>query len=189
MRTILGRPDTPVIATAAALLAVGLGFGLVVPSVFAVALAASVVAGGVFFALRFPAPFCAAWLLVAGMSLEMAFADLVGPDAYQPTIAIIKGAEIGLALLCVLRFGPRLDPLCPAWAFPVMLVTGLVHGLYPGLSTADSLRSAVGSVTPFAFCFVRVPRSWADTIVRTTKWCPTVAVLACLPLAVAGIRP
>jgi O-antigen ligase len=39
------------------------------------------------------------------------------------------------------------------------------------------------------FCFCRVPPSWADAIIRATKWCPVVAVVASLPLAAAGIRP
>lgn len=119
----------------------------------------------------------------------MTFADLIGDQAYQPTIALIKGIEIGLGFLCVLAFGPRLDPLCPAWAFLAMLVMGYAHGLYPGLTAGESLRSMIGSVTPFVFCFARVPRSWAEAIIRTTKWCPVVAVVACIPLTLAGIRP
>ncbi|HEY4173027.1 MAG TPA: O-antigen ligase family protein, partial [Rhodopila sp.] len=126
---------------------------------------------------------------ITAMSLEMTFADLIGDQAYQPTIALIKGIEIGLGGLCILRFGPRLDPLCPAWAFLAMLVMGYVHGLYPGLTAGESLRSMIGSVTPFVFCFARLPRSWADSIIRTTKWCPVIAVVACIPLTIAGIRP
>jgi O-antigen ligase len=189
MRAILHHPDAPILGAAAATLAAILACGLIAPPTFVLLLAASVVAGVAFLALRFPIPFCVVWLLVTGMSLEMAVGDLLGVEAYQPTIAVIKGAEIGLALLCVLRFGPRLDMFCPAWAFPVMLAVGLAHGLYPGLTPEDSLRSVIGSVTPFAFCFCRVPRSWAEAIIRTVKWCPIVAVVACLPLDAAGIRP
>jgi O-antigen ligase len=89
----------------------------------------------------------------------------------------------------MIRFGPKLDPLCPAWAFLAMTTAGLVHGLYPGMSALDSLRSMIGSVAPFVFCFCRVPPTWADAIVRATKWCPMLAVAACVPLAAAGIRP
>jgi O-antigen ligase len=189
MRAIFLRPDTSILSAAAALLAATLACGLLVPPVFGFALAAAVIAAVAFLAFRFPSPFCVVWLLVASMSLEMAFADIVGEDAFYPTIALMKGIEIGLGFLCVLRFGPRLDPLCPAWAFLFMLMAGFAHGLYPGLNTADSLRSAIGSITPFAFCFCRAPRSWAEAVVRATKWCPVVAVAACLPLAAAGIRP
>lgn len=189
MRAFLGHPDASILGAAVALLAAGLGCGLLAPQLFWLLLAACVLAGVGFLAFRFPTQFCIAWLLVTGMSLEMAFADWVGDAAYQPVIAVIKAIGIGLGCVCILRFGPRLDLLCPAWGFLAMLMTGLVHGLYPGLNAADSLRSAVGSVAPFVFCFCRAPRSWTEAIIRTTKWCPVVAVAACLPLAVAGLRP
>jgi O-antigen ligase len=189
MRAILHHPDASVLGTAAALLAAVFAFGLLAPPMFGLLLGTAVVAGVAFLALRFPIPFCVVWLLVTGMSLEMALSDLVGDSSYQPTIAVIKGAELGLGFLCVVRFGPRLDPLCPAWAFLAMLAAGFAHGLYPGLTMADSLRSMIGSITPFAFCFAQVPRSWADAVVRAAKWCPVVAVVACVPLAAAGIRP
>jgi O-antigen ligase len=57
------------------------------------------------------------------------------------------------------------------------------------MTAMESLRSTIGSVTPFVFCFVRVPRSWAEAVIRTVKWCPVIAVVACIPLSVAGIRP
>lgn len=189
MGAILRHPDTAILGVATALLAASLMCGLLLPQLFALLLAAAVAGGISFLALRFPTPFCIVWLLVTSMSLEMTFAEVAGDQTYQPVIAVTKGTEMVLGLLCVLRFGPRLDPLCPAWAFPVMFAEGLVHGLYPGLSMADSIRSAIGSIAPFAFCFCRMPRSWADVVIRTTKWCPVVAVVACLPLAAAGIRP
>jgi O-antigen ligase len=189
MRAILEHPDTALLTTAAALLAATLACGLFAEPLFGLLLAAAVVCGIGFLALRFPTPFCIAWMVVTGMSVEMAFADLIGDQAYQPTIALIKGIEIALGCVCVLRFGPRLDPLCPAWAFLAMLATGLVHGLYPGLTAAESLRSTIGSITPFVFCFSRLPRSWAEAVIRTAKWCPIIAVVACIPLALVGIRP
>lgn len=189
MRAILHHPDSPILGAAAGLLAAILLCGLLTPPLFGILLTGSVLAGFAFVALCFPTPFCVVWLIVAGMSLEMAVGDFAGEAAYQPTIAVIKGLQIGLAFLCALRFGARLDPLCPAWAFLAMLIAGLVHGLYPGLTTADTLRSAIGSVAPFAFCFVRLPRSWADAMIRAAKWCPIVAVVLCLPLSAAGLRP
>ena len=149
----------------------------------------TVIAGIGLLALRYPTGFCVAWLLITGMSLEMAAHDLIGEETYQPAIALVKGIEISLGFVCMLRFGARLDWLCPAWAFLVMLGIGLVHGLYPGMVAADSLRSAIGSVAPFVFCFCRLPRRWAELMRRATKWCPIVAVAGCLPLAMVGIRP
>lgn len=189
MRAILDHPDTSILGTAALLLAATLGCGLLAPPLFGPLLAAATVAGLAFLALRFPGRFCVAWLLLTGLSLEMTLQDLIGDEAYQPTIAVVKGIEIGLGIVCMIRFGPQLPLLCPAWAFPAMLGTGLVHGLYPGLTAIDSLRSAIGSAAPFVFCFSRVPRSWADAMIRATKWCPIVALAACIPLTIAGIRP
>jgi O-antigen ligase len=189
MRAILEHPDTAILGTAAALLLATLACGLFAAPLFGLLLAAAVVGGIGFLALRFPTPFCIAWMVVTGMSVEMAFADLAGDQTYQPTIALIKGIEIALGCVCVLRFGPKLDPLCPAWAFLAMLATGLVHGLYPGLTAAESLRSTIGSITPFVFCFSRLPRSWAEAVIRAAKWCPIIAVVACIPLTIAGIRP
>ncbi|HET6308238.1 MAG TPA: O-antigen ligase family protein [Rhodopila sp.] len=189
MRAILDHPDTTILGAAALLLAGMLACGLLIPPLFGLLLAGIILAGVALLALRFPTPFCVAWLVITAMSLEMTFADLMDDTAYQPTIALVKGMEIGLAGLCAIRFGVTMDPLCPAWAFPLMLTAGLVHGLYPGMTTAESLRSAIGSVTPFVFCFVRVPPSWAEAIIRSVKWCPVIAVVACMPLSLAGIRP
>ncbi|MEA2792532.1 MAG: hypothetical protein QOG73_4938 [Acetobacteraceae bacterium] len=189
MPAFLARSDNVLLCAAAALLTAMLVCGLVVPPVFGLLLAATVVSGIAFLALCFPSGFCVAWLLITGMSLEMTAHDIIGDEAYQPVIAIVKGTEIGLGLLCALRFGPRLNPLCPAWAYLAMLIAGLVHGLRPGLTTMDSLRSAIGSVAPFVFCFCRIPRSWAEVMIQATKWCPILAVAACIPLSIAGIRP
>ena len=189
MRALLSHPDTAVLGAAAALLAAALATGLLIPPLFTLLLAASVAAGVAFLALCFPVAFCVVWLMVTGMSVEMAFADILGDELYPRIIAIMKGIEIGLGVLCILRYGLKLDPLCPAWAFVAMLAIGLIHGLYPGLTPTDSLRSVIGSVTPFMFCFCRVPRDWADAIIRAVKWTPLVALLACFPFAVTGIRP
>jgi O-antigen ligase len=189
MPVLLNRPDTAILSIAATLLAASLATGVIAPPVFWLFLMGSVAAAILCLALCFPTGFCVAWLLITGMTLEMALNDLIGVEAYQPVIAVVKSTEIGLGLVCMIRFGPKLDPLCPAWAFMAMTAAGLVHGLYPGMSAMDSLRSMVGSVAPFVFCFCRVPSVWAEAIVRATKWCPLLAVAACVPLAAAGIRP
>lgn len=183
------RSDTVILQIATFLLGASLGCGLLFPPFFWLALAASVAAGIAFLALRHPTGFSVAWLLVAGMSLEMTLNDLVGNTLYQSTIAAVKSAEIVLACLCALRFGPCLDLVNPVWAYAAMLAAGLAHGLYPGLATSDSVRSLVGSAAPFAFCFCRLPPSWPQAIITTTKWCPMIAVAADLPLALADIRP
>ena len=154
------------------------------------ALALALCAGGAaVLAMLYPVPSSAVWLIVAGMTLEMALHDLIGPAMLQTTIAAVKAAGIALAALCALRYGARLDPLNPVWAYAAMAVAGFAHGLYPGLTAGDSIRSFIGSAAPFAFCFCRLPPGWPDAIVRATKWTPVLAVLACVPLALSGLRP
>ncbi len=192
MQAIL-RSDNPdrAIQTAAALLLAGaFGCGVAIaPSLFWMALGGAAAAAVLLLAWRHTTVFCVAWLLVTSASLEMTLNDLISTEMYQNTIAAVKATELGLAAICALRFGARADPVSPVWAYLAMLTTGLAHGLYPGLTLSDSARSLIGSVVPFAFCFVRLPRSWADAMVRTTKWCPLLVVLACVPLDISGIRP
>jgi O-antigen ligase len=140
-------------------------------------------------AFRHTIAFCVVWLLLAGATLEMALADLVGPAAFETTIAVVKSAELGLALLCVVRYGFRLDVFNPALAFVAMFAAGLVFGLYSGLTPADSLRSLLGSIAPFAFAFSRVPPRWGYAIVRTTAWVPLFSVAGGAVLDLAGLRP
>ncbi len=189
MFEISDRPDTYILGAAAAQLAAFVSCSLIDPSLFMVVLAASVIAGIIYLAFCFPTLFCVAWLLVTGMTLEMALHDLVGDATFQPAIAVIKGVEILLGLICMARFGAVLDPICPAWAFLAMTGAGLAHGLYPGLTAIDSARSMIGSMAPFAFCFVRLPRSWAEAMIAATKWVPVTAVVAGMPFAIAGLRP
>jgi O-antigen ligase len=183
------RTDTILLTAAAGAFAVSVGAGLMSPGLFWLAIAGSIAAGIGFIVFRHTTAFCVAWLLVAGMTLEMTFHDLAGDETFQQVIAVVKGMEIVLACLCAARFGARLDIFNPVWAYLAILAAGLVHGLYPGLTAADSVRSCIGSAAPFAFCFCRLPRRWAGAIIRATKWCAIVAVGACLPLAAAGIRP
>lgn len=171
------------------LIAAGFALAGISPGLFWQALAGLVAVGGLFLAFRHIAVFCVLWLLIAGCSLEMTMNDLVGPEAFQSTIALIKAVEIGLALVCALRWGARGDPWNPAWAFVIMAGVGISHGLYPGLTLADSLRSLVGSVAPFAFCFVRAPAFWSDRVIRATRWCAIMAVAGGAIFAAAGVRP
>jgi hypothetical protein len=132
---------------------------------------------------------CAAWLLIAGLTLEMTLSDLVGPAAYQPTIAAVKAAEFGLALLCIARYGLYPDLFNPGLAFVAMFIAGLAHGLHHDLTPAASLRSLLGSVAPFAFAFSRLSAGWATVIIRTTAWIPLASVAGGVALDLAGFRP
>ncbi|HET6607173.1 MAG TPA: O-antigen ligase family protein [Rhodopila sp.] len=181
--------DTRLVHATVALLAGALACGLWLPEFFDICLTVAIAAGVATLALLYPTAFSTAWLVVTGMSLEMTLHDLIGPSMLQATIAAVKGAEIALAGILAMRYGTRFDVLNPAWAYATMLLTGWAHGLYPGLTAEDSLRSFIGSAAPFAFCFCRLPRDWPAAIIRTTKWCPVIAVGACVPLALLDLRP
>ncbi len=183
------RPPSPAMALVCLFFATVLAVAALVPGALGPLLAVTAVLGVAVVASRHLIGFCVAWLLVAGTSLEMTMHDLVDPSAYTTTIAVVKAAQIGLAALCILRYGPRPDPFNPAWAFAAIFAVGVGHGLYPGLTVADSLRSLAGSAAPFAFCFSRLPRDWAATMIRATRWAPLFSLAGGVALYAAGLRP
>jgi O-antigen ligase len=132
---------------------------------------------------------CVAWLVIAGATLEMTLGDIVGPGAYQGAIAAVKAAELGLALLCILRYGLFADMFNPGLAFLAMFIAGLAHGLHPDLTAGGSLRSLLGSVAPFAFAFSRLSPDWGKWMVRATALIPLVSVAGGAVLQLAGLRP
>jgi O-antigen ligase len=162
---------------------------LVIPAAFWVLLGAAAACGVTFLAWRHLTGFCVAWLVLAGLTPEMTLHDLIGPDTYSVTIAVVKAIEIGLGALCVLRFGLRPDIGNPAWAFVVIFALGLANGLHPGLGPTDSLRSLVGSVAPFVFFFSRVPPGWSAAIIRAVRLIPLLSLGGGTVLDVAGLRP
>jgi O-antigen ligase len=178
-----------VIRGAAVSLAAALASACLAPSLFWLLLGAAVTAGIALLALRHTQVFCVGWLVVTGCSLEMAASNLIGITAFQPTIAAVKAIGISLAICSALRWGPRLDPLNPAWGICAIAVFGTAHGLHRDLGATDSLRSLVGSLAPFAFFFCRTPPAWSAAIIRATAWAPMIAVAGGGVLAAAGIRP
>ena len=177
------------------LLMIGVAFAsaaagtLLAPSWFWLPLAIVAVAAIGVLAFRHTIAFCVVWLLLAGATLEMTLADIVGPAVYPGTIAAVKAAEIGLALLCVARYGLQADVFNPGLAFVAMFVTGVAHGLHPALTASDSLRSLLGSVAPFAFAFSRLSPGWGTAVVRATAWVPLLSVAGGAALDLAGLRP
>jgi O-antigen ligase len=107
----------------------------------------------------------------------------------RTAIAAIKGAELALAAVCVLRYGFAPDRFNPGLGFLAMFIVGQVHGLHHDLTQADSLRSLIGSIVPFAFAFSRPSLRWAQAMIRATISIPLVSVAAGVGLAFAGLRP
>ena len=159
------------------------------PALYWGLLAAAALLGLAVLAWRHTEAASALWLVLTACTLEMTLLDLAGPDAYQATIAATKAAGLALALLCALRYGPRLDPFNPAWGFLLIFGAGLAHGLHPGLTPAESLRSLLGSAAPYAFAFSRLSRGWANSVIRAAQWAPMLSVAGGICLALAGLRP
>lgn len=133
-----------------------------------------------------PAPSIFAWLLVVETTPEMWLSDLIGD--HELIIAALKLSGLGLIALAALRYRPRFDRFNPGFAFAAMFAGGFVHGLWPGLGFAASLRSLVGSAAPFASGFIEVPAAWRRAVVRAVIIGPLVTVLFGLVLAGLGIR-
>jgi hypothetical protein len=172
-----------------------LGFALVMiatawfsPPLLPALIAACLAAGVVALAYRHLILAWELWLLVTGLSLEMAFSDLIGPAAFQPTIAAVKGCEIGLVALTMLRHGVVLDTWNPAWGFLAIAVMGMVAGVHPDLTQSDMLRSLIGSVTPFLLFFCVKPVGWPAAMGRVVAWVPTLSVVLGLLPDLAGLR-
>jgi O-antigen ligase len=174
---------------AGGLLLVAAVAALLAPPLFWLLLMTVAAAGAVFLVFRYTVGCCAIWLLIAGSTPEMVLGDLLGANAFQPIIAVVKAAQFGLVLVSIMRFGPRADPFNPAFAFVAMAMVGFGHGLHPGMTTMDSLRSLAGSVAPFAFSFSVLSLGWARAIILTTRWIPVLTVAAGAVLDMAGIRP
>ncbi len=182
-----GRPRLAWLA--ASWFALAAASGLLLPDVFWALLAATAGILAVVLAFLQTVRCSAAWLLIAGSTLEMSLGDSLGGDAYQTIIALVKTAEIGLACVCVLRYGPRADPFNPAYAYVAIAAFGAATGLHPDLSSADSLRSLIGSAAPLLFGFSRLSRAWAEAILRLCRLIPVLTVVAGGTLFAAGLRP
>ena len=180
------RPVLRAIGGAFAFAAAG---AVLAPRWFWVPLAIVGIAAAGILAFRHLVAACVAWLLIAGATLEMTLGDIIGLGAYQPTIAAVKATELGLALLCILRYGLYPDVFNPTLAFVAMFVAGLAHGLHPDLTPADSVRSLLGSVAPFAFAFSRLSPEWGGAMVRATAWIPLLSVAGGAVLDFVGLRP
>jgi O-antigen ligase len=140
-------------------------------------------------AVAFPARATALWLLVVATCPEMWLTDLLRLSDPERIIGLDKAAGLVLVLFCVLRYGSRLHIANPALAFPAMAAFGVLHGLWPGLTATDGVRSLVGSVAPFAFSFARLPTVWCRSVIRSVIMAPFVILGFGACLAAAGLRP
>lgn len=93
------------------------------------------------------------WLALLETAPDSWAASFWGREA---CLAFLKGFGVVAALALIWRNGPRWDKFNPAFGFLAVFIAGLAHGLYPGLTASDSLRSLIGSAAPFLFGFARL---------------------------------
>jgi O-antigen ligase len=118
--------------------------------------------------VRYPRPAVVLWILAMETSPDQWLDPLIG--GHELIIAVMKGFGVGLVVVLALREGARWDAWNPGFAFGAMFLVGLVHGLYPGLTLVESVRSLLGSAGPFLFGFV-VWRAWmVGAVERACEW-------------------
>jgi O-antigen ligase len=135
----------------------------------------------------YPAEATALWLAALATCPEMWLGDLIGRA--PEIIGIDKGIGLALLALCLLRYGARVDARNPGWAFLFMFGAGFAHGVWPGLTMADSLRSLIGSAAPFAFSWSRLSAVWCRRVIGTVIAAPFLIIGFGACLAAAGLRP
>lgn len=137
--------------------------------------------------ILFPRPATLLWLLALATSPD-AWADrLAGTAQHETIIALLKAFGLVILAALTLRHGLKRDRYNPAFAFITIFLTGLMHGLYPGLSLLSSTRSLIGSASPFLFSFTRLPDDFRRTVIGAVLWGPLCAVGFNIFLTAAGL--
>jgi O-antigen ligase len=175
----------PAVAGAALLAALGLAW--FAPDAFWPPLAFLPAALALALAAAFPAEATALWLAALATCPEMWLGDLIGQA--PAIIGIDKAIGLVLLTLCLLRYGARRDGFNPGLAFLFMFGAGILHGFWPGLSMADSIRSLIGSAAPFAFSWSRLAPGWSRRVIATVIAAPFIILGFGACLAAAGLRP
>ena len=178
-------PSWPALAGSALLAALGLAW--FAPAAFWPPLALLPAALALALAAAFPAEATALWLAALATCPEMWLGDLIGRT--PEIIGIDKAIGLLLLLLCLLRYGARWDGANPGLAFLFMFLAGVMHGFWPGLSMADSIRSLVGSAAPFAFSWSRLAPGWCRRVIAAVIAAPFVILGFGACLAAAALRP
>jgi O-antigen ligase len=189
MTTLLATRGNPALILVAGFASVLASTAWLFPALLPDLIAALLALGGIVLAYRHLTAAWVLWLLAIGLSSEMALTDLVGPEAFQPTIAAAKATEIGLVVMTILRLGVVPDRFNPAWAFVSMGAMGAVAGIHPGLTMMDMARSLVGDVTPFLLFFCAKPANWGSTVRRAITFAPLLSVVLGTVLDLLGLRP
>ena len=127
------------------------------------------------------------WILALETSPDSWLDRLAGVARHETIIGLLKAFGLVLAAALALRQGTRRDRYNPAFAFAAMFLSGLLHGLYPGLTLLSSFRSLIGSASPFFFSFIRLEQNVCRAVIWATLWGPLCAVFWSAALAALGL--
>ena len=111
MTSLLAARGAPTLIILTGLSSIMVGIAWLSPSLLPDLIASLLALGGILLAYRYLGTAWVGWVLVTGLSMEMALTDLIGPEAFQSTIAADKATEIGLVALTILRLGVGIRPL------------------------------------------------------------------------------
>jgi len=181
--------ETPALIAVSGFATILVATAWLAPSLLPGLIGALLASGGIVLACRHLTAAWVGWLLITGLSLEMAVADVIGLETFQPTIAAVKAAEIGLVVLTILRVGLVPDLFNPVWAFLVMAATSVVAGTHPDLTLPEAVRSLIGDITPFLLFFCVKPAGWGTAMRRAVTLAPVLSVALGTILDLAGLRP
>jgi O-antigen ligase len=134
-------------------------------------------------AARFPVAATLLWIIAIEVTPDQWFSG-----AHETVIGVEKGAGVALVVMLGLWFGWRRDRYNPGFAFGAMFITGLLHGLYPGLTLLSSLRTLIGSAAPFAFGFVATGPAFRRAVVRAVTVGPLLNLITGAALAVLHVH-
>jgi O-antigen ligase len=137
--------------------------------------------------ILYPRAAAVLWILSLQTAPDSWLDHLAGSFRHEMIIGVMKAFGLVLAAALMLREGARRDRYNPGFAFATLFGTGLIHGLYPGLTMLSSLRSLIGSASPFLFSFIRLPDDFCSTVIRATLWGPLAAVCFGGLLAACGL--
>jgi hypothetical protein len=137
--------------------------------------------------ILFPRAAAILWLLALATSPDAWADQLAGTAQHETIIALIKAFGLVILAALMLRFGTKRDRYNPSLAFITMFLTGLLHGLYPGLSLLSSVRSLIGSASPFLFSFTRLPENFCNAVIWSILWGPLCAIGFNLLLTACGL--
>lgn len=136
--------------------------------------------------ILFPLAATLLWVQVLAAAPFLWIDKLLGQDVHETVIGLVKGDGLLLLAALAYRLGTKRDRYNPSFAFIFMFLTGLMHGLYPGLTILSSLRSLIGSASPFTFSFIRLPPSFIRAVVWAVLWAPLGAVFISLLVYALG---